>query len=169
MFLIPRRGETLHRRDKKKHPEAKVREWKNKLHLVVVRDEALDEEEEILCTKLLEFVGNVSEKLWRLKEEVQKLKKSYEEQLKVSEIQKEHIKKMRIIYHVSQAMRSVYDPNNLYRVILLSLVSERGFSFDRAVLLKKDENTNSLVVVSAMGGDTPQEHEELKRYLRKEP
>ncbi|KHC91392.1 multi-sensor signal transduction histidine kinase [Thermotoga sp. Mc24] len=152
---------------KKKHPGASVREWRNKLHLVVVREGAFDEEEEVLCTKLLEFIGNVSEKLWRLKEEVQKLKKSYEEQLKVSEIQKEHIKKMRIIYYVSQAMRSVYDPNNLYRVILLSLVSERGFNFDRAVLLKKDEGTGSLMVVSAVGGDTLQEHEELKRYLRK--
>ncbi|PLV60011.1 sensor histidine kinase [Thermotoga sp. KOL6] len=152
---------------KKEHQSCSVRELKNKLHLVVVRREKLDEEDDLLCRKFLELVAILSERFWNLKEDVQRLRKRQDDLTRLVEIQKEHIKRMRIIYYVSQAMRSVYDLKNLYRVILLSLVSERGFNFDRAILLKKEDSTNSLVVVSAIGGDSLQEHEELKQYLRR--
>jgi len=151
---------------KRRYPKIHVRELKNRFYLVIAREKELDEEENLFCQKFLELAESLSEK-WNLKGDMQKMKETLEERSKLVEIQKEHIKRMRIIYYVSQAMRSVYDPNNLYRVILLSLVSERGFNFDRAVLLKKDDVTNSLEIVSALGGDVPQEHEELKRYLRR--
>ncbi|ACM23408.1 Sensor protein [Thermotoga neapolitana DSM 4359] len=161
------RGESLSLDEiKRKYPKIHIRELKNRLYLVVARERELDEEEDLFCRKFLELAESLNER-WHFKEDIHRMKEALKEHSRLVEIQKEHIKRMRIIYYVSQAMRSVYDPNNLYRVILLSLVSERAFNFDRAVLLKKNDATNSLEVVSALGGETRQEHEELKRYLRR--
>lgn len=131
------RGESLSLDEiKRKYPKIHIRELKNRLYLVVARERELDEEEDLFCRKFLELVESLNER-WHFKEDIHRMKEALKEHSRLVEIQKEHIKRMRIIYYVSQAMRSVYDPNNLYRVILLSLVSERAFNFDRAVLLKK--------------------------------
>lgn len=100
------------------------------------------------------------------KEEIQKLKHSQEEQMRLIEFQREYIKRMRNIYYMSQAMRSVYSLNSLYSIILLSLVSDRGFDFDRAALFTREKERHVLVGVAWLGGEDEKEQEEFKRRLK---
>ncbi len=47
--------------------------------------------------------------------------------------------------NISNAMRSSYDPNNVYKTLLLGLTSGRGLGFNRALLLLRDKKTELLI------------------------
>lgn len=80
-----------------------------------------------------------------LRKEVEKLRnytKSYQELIQQQQL---YLKKMDLVHSISNAMRASYDPNNVYKTLLLGLTSGRGLGFNRALLLIRDKKTESLV------------------------
>lgn len=66
----------------------------------------------------------------------------YEEMIKNQQL---HLKKMNIVHSISNALRSSYDPNNVYKILLLGLTSGKGFAFNRALLFQRDKQDDALV------------------------
>ncbi|MGB9821049.1 MAG: ATP-binding protein [Pseudothermotoga sp.] len=80
-----------------------------------------------------------------LKKEVEKLRnytKNYQELIQQQQL---YLKKMDLVHNISNAMRSSYDPNNVYKTLLLGLTSGRGLGFNRALLLLRDKKTELLI------------------------
>ncbi|HEY8540838.1 MAG TPA: ATP-binding protein, partial [Pseudothermotoga sp.] len=80
-----------------------------------------------------------------LKREIEKLRnytKNYQELIQQQQL---YLKKMDLVHSISNAMRASYDPNNVYKTLLLGLTSGRGLGFNRALLLIRDKKTESLV------------------------
>ncbi|MGJ8455078.1 ATP-binding protein [Pseudothermotoga sp. U03pept] len=89
-----------------------------------------------------------------LKREIERLRnytKSYEELIQQ---QQTYLKKMDLVHGISNAMRANYDPNNVYKTLLLGLTSGRGLGFNRALLLLRDRKTESLLGRMWLGPDS---------------
>jgi len=81
----------------------------------------------------------------RLKEEIKKLEELRKRYEKLIEVQRDQLMKMETVYNVSQAMRSSYSLTNVYKILLLGLIANRGFNFDRALLLLRDTKRQVLI------------------------
>jgi len=81
----------------------------------------------------------------RLKKEIKTLEELKKRHEKLIEMQRDQLMKMETVYNVSQAMRSSYSLNNVYKILLLGLIANRGFNFDRALLLLRDTKKQVLV------------------------
>ncbi|MEJ5229452.1 MAG: ATP-binding protein [Pseudothermotoga sp.] len=89
-----------------------------------------------------------------LKREIERLRnytKNYEELIQQ---QQAYLKKMDLVHGISNAMRANYDPNNVYKTLLLGLTSGRGLGFNRALLLLRDRKTESLLGRMWLGPDS---------------
>jgi len=98
-----------------------------------------------------------------LKREIERLRnytKSYEELIQQ---QQTYLKKMDLVHGISNAMRANYDPNNVYKTLLLGLTSGRGLGFNRALLLLRDRKTESLVGKMWLGPDSSDNITEIWR------
>lgn len=92
----------------------------------------------------LGVVINRAELYHRLEEEIQNLRevKKQREEL-IRRLQKQ-LNRLRILQKISQAMRSSYDINNAYKILLLGITSGRGLGYNRALLLIKDKQQHVL-------------------------
>lgn len=88
----------------------------------------------------LSLVANSSRKLSLLIENFINKKKLEE----FIETQKGQIQKLSAVYKIIQAMNYSYDLNNIFKILLIGLISELGFGFDRALLLFRDKNKQVL-------------------------
>ena len=79
-----------------------------------------------------------------LNQEIKALKELSEKYKELIEIQQEQIQKLNAVYKISQAMNYSMDLNNIMKILLLGLTSERGFGFDRAMLLIRDKSSKIL-------------------------
>ncbi len=87
---------------------------------------------------------NRAELYHRLEEEIQNLRevKKQREEL-IRRLQKQ-LNRLRILQKISQAMRSSYDINNAYKILLLGITSGRGLGYNRALLLVRDRQQHVL-------------------------
>ncbi|HBJ80356.1 sensor histidine kinase [Pseudothermotoga sp.] len=98
-----------------------------------------------------------------LKKEIEKLKsytKRYEDMIKQQQL---YLKKMDLVHNISNAMRASYDPNNVYKILLLGLTSGRGLGFNRALLLLRDRKTETLFGKIWLG---PSSEEDITKIWR---
>ncbi len=94
-------------------------------------------------------------------EKLENLRKKHEDLIKVL---REHIRKLNSVYVISQAMRSSYNLTNVYKILLLGIISPRGLNFDRAMLFIKD-NKQQLLIGKFWAGF--ENEEEFKKYQKK--
>ncbi len=102
-----------------------------------------------------------------LRREVEKLRnytKSYQELIQQQQL---YLKKMDLVHSISNAMRASYDPNNVYKTLLLGLTSGRGLGFNRALLLIKDKKTESLVGKIWLGPESGDDITEIWKEAEK--
>ena len=106
-----------------------------------------DESDASLLMRIVERLSLSLENLItrrKLSDELRKLdelRRRYED-LIVS--QREQIRKLSALHKISQAMRTVRDMNNLVKILLLGLISEKGLGFDRALFLIREKETKLL-------------------------
>jgi len=79
-----------------------------------------------------------------LAQELKALKDLSEKYKELIDIQREQIQKLNAVYKISQAMSYSLDLNNIMKILLLGMISERGFNFDRAMLLMRDKENKIL-------------------------
>ncbi len=96
-----------------------------------------------------------------LKKEVERLRnytKSYQELINQQQL---YLKKMDLVHSISNAMRLSYDPNNVYKTLLLGLTSGRGLGFNRALLLIRDRKTETLIGKMWLGPESSDDITEI--------
>ncbi len=125
---------------------------------------------------------NRSELYKRLEQEVKNLKRLEEQHQHLIKKQQRQLERLRILQRISQAMRSSYDVNNAYKILLLGTVSGRGLGFNRALLLLRDRDKHVLKpkywIGPASDEKLPEEWQDaharamrygdLRQYLREE-
>ncbi|MDK2838805.1 MAG: two-component system, sporulation sensor kinase [Thermosipho sp. (in: thermotogales)] len=100
----------------------------------------------------------------KLQNEIDKLNELKKEHERLIEEQKEQLRKMSIVHYISQAMRSSSDPKNVLKILLIGLTSGRTLGFNRALLLLKDFEKNSLIGKAWIG---PANEEEVETIWKK--
>lgn len=99
----------------------------------------------------------------RLRDEIHKLKELRKNYEALIENQREQIKKMNAVHHISQAMRTMYSVKNVYKVLLLGLTSGRLLGYNRALLLTYDEKKDVLVGRMWLGPEGDNVEEEWRK------
>ena len=99
-----------------------------------------------------------------IRDEVEKLEELRERHEELISMLRDHIRKLGAVYVISQAMRSSYNLNNVYKILLLGVTTPRGLDFDRALLLVKDNKRQVLIGRMWAGFESK---EELEGYKRK--
>ncbi len=79
-----------------------------------------------------------------LKKQIETLTKYTKDYEKLIEEQRIYLKKMDLVHAISNAMRSSYDLNNVYKILLLGLTSGRTLGFNRAMLLIRNRKIDAL-------------------------
>lgn len=79
-----------------------------------------------------------------LDQELETLKNLHKRYEKLIDVQQEYIQKLNAVYKISQAMSYSLDLNNIMKILLLGMITERGFNFDRAMLLVRDKENKVL-------------------------
>lgn len=111
----------------------------------------------------LSMVINSSRKLSLLIENFINKKKLEE----LIETQKKQIQKLNAVYKIIQAMNYSYDLNNIFKILLIGLVSELGFGFDRVLLLLRDKNKQILKGKMWLGISEDRKDMEIYEKLKK--
>ncbi len=101
--------------------------------------------------------------LMQLSEENRKFKKLSFTNQNLLEQQKEHVRLLKNITYITRAMRESYDIRNIQAILLLGVTLEEGLGFDRAMLLLKDEISQTLVAKYWTG---IMNEEDLKEHLK---
>jgi len=92
----------------------------------------------------LGVVINRAELYHRLEEEIQNLREVKKQREELIQRLQKQLNRLRILQKISQAMRSSYDINNAYKILLLGITSGRGLGYNRALLLVRDRQQHVL-------------------------
>ncbi len=96
----------------------------------------------------------------RLKKENETLKKLQAQTKEYILHQREQVRLLNALQKVMKAMKSSQDVKNVYRIMLIGLTSGRGFGFNRALLLVKDEINRVLEAKEWLG---PASYEDVSK------
>ena len=99
----------------------------------------------------------------QIKDEVNKLEELRKKHEELISVLREHISKLSSIYIITQAMRSSYNITNVYKILLLGMITPRGLDFDRALLFVKDNKRQVLVAKMWAGAENMEELESHKK------
>jgi len=108
--------------------------------------------------------------LMQLSEENKKFKKLSFTNQNLLEQQKENVRLLKNITYVARAMRESYDIRNIQAILLLGVTLEEGLGFDRAMLLLKDEMSQTLVAkywTGIMNEEDLKEHLKYRKVIHK--
>jgi len=91
----------------------------------------------IACSRL-KYQSMIESENKQLKEYTER----YEEMIRNQQL---HLRKMNLVHSIGNALRSSYDPSNVYKILLLGLTSGKGFAFNRALLFQRNKQDEALI------------------------